>query len=175
MSSRQSFRQAKNGDISLGEPLWHWSVTIFSNYFMDVKQWPLSYQETSAQQSTVAMGSHPLWDLQHMFTFLRRWTLLSTRYKRAKRLIQRLDDALVALAESRKVAASPIVSRAKLAQRLACAHEQGLPSSAHYRSNLEQLLVAVHENIEVVLQSALYGLLLTTAKYRHARMAAHRS
>ena len=41
---------------------------------------------------------------------------------------------------------------------LAHAHDEGRLSEFHYRSNLRQLLLAGHENVEVIIQSAMFEL-----------------
>lgn len=143
--------------ISIDEMLWKWSITVFGDYFFDTKDWPLSFHETSAQHITALQSPNWVANLRNMFSIFNLIPWRPASFKQAAAVIQQLDDTLFSVAESRK-AAVPANGEPKLGQRLAQAHDAGLISSFHYRSNLKQLLVAGHENVEVVLQSAMYEL-----------------
>ncbi|KAM3546743.1 hypothetical protein ARSEF1564_000319 [Beauveria bassiana] len=143
--------------ISIDSLIWRWAVTIYSHYFMDIDEWPLSFEQTSAQKITALQSSSWMARAMVIFnvTFSLPWRPAS--YKRAAAVIQQLEDTLVDIAESRTFPASG-TSELKMVHHLVRARHSGKLSDFHYRSNLKQLLVAGHENVEAALQSAMFNL-----------------
>ncbi|OAQ98302.1 hypothetical protein LLEC1_03588 [Akanthomyces lecanii] len=144
--------------ISVDEVLWRWSINIFAECFLDTREWPLSMHETSAQKITAVQSRDWVSSVRNMFLIFNFIPWRPIGYRKATALIQQLDDTLFDISESRKNPSLGAGDELKLVHRLASAHEAGQLSEFHYRSNLKQLLLAGHENVEVVLQSAMYEL-----------------
>ncbi|KAK8149483.1 mitochondrial Homoaconitase [Beauveria asiatica] len=143
--------------ISIDSLIWRWAVTIYSHYFMDIDEWPLSFEQTSAQKITALQSSS--WMARAMVIFNVAFSLpwRPASYSKAAAIIQQLEDTLVDIAESRNFPASG-TKELKMVHHLVRARHSGKLSDFHYRSNLKQLLVAGHENVEAALQSAMFNL-----------------
>ncbi|GFF56990.1 cytochrome P450-DIT2 [Aspergillus udagawae] len=148
---------------SVGEHIWRWAIEIFGEYFLDLELHPrdLDFSQYSIQQIIIAHNRSPMGRLTGLFPVLDR---LPWRWRTTQRTLTRFGkvENLVLSnvnAQIRRKPGTPAPKESdKLIHHLNRAHEDGSFSNFHYRSNLKQLFVAGHENVEMVAISAMLEL-----------------
>jgi unspecific monooxygenase len=152
----------KEGSVRIGADVLHWAISIYSEYFMDTKFWPLCYSKIDTRQLISTQNKHWLGRVKGLFPIIDSLPWKLSSYLEVSAMIQKLETALLDHADNRNKMPPSHGGESKIVYLLHQARQQGQLSDFHYRSNLKQLLLAGYQKTEVALNSAIYELAIRT-------------
>ncbi|TQV92713.1 Cytochrome P450 [Cordyceps javanica] len=141
--------------VKIDELVKQWALSICCHYFMgiDIEASP----ETNHRLLRLLMDHHIAEPpgIIHLFPVLQRVPWLTPPTRKAFRLVDEFEKAVLELA---RLADHRDTDRNSIMGRLKSALGEGTISEFQYRSNLKQMLLAGHEEVESVLLSALVAM-----------------
>ncbi|GIC84215.1 cytochrome P450-dit2 [Aspergillus udagawae] len=144
--------------VDISALVWRWAVSIYGDYFLDVRLDELEYHTAAIQQIVGRQGRHAIGRMRRIFPFLDllpwKWPAVEELFKN----IHNLETALLGCIDCRLQTAHSPTDDDKVIYRLSQALEQNQISDFHYRSNIKQLFVAGHENVESTVSASLVEL-----------------
>lgn len=141
--------------ILVGPSVWRWALSVWGGYFMDAELGNLDFSQYNIQQILGVQNSKFMGRLKGLFPFLDRLPFKWPVTAHSEKLLAQVEKALTDLADERNKSPPPSGGESKLGFILHQAREQKQMSDFHYKSNLKQLFIAGHENVETVLNSAI--------------------
>ncbi|KAF9888934.1 hypothetical protein FE257_008103 [Aspergillus nanangensis] len=143
----------------IGSQVWHWAVDVFGEFFLDTQMDDLDYSQTAVQKILGARNQSFIGRFRDHFPVIEQLPYTFDISKRTRARLNKLEDTIVGHAERRLQKGPPLPGdENKLIFLLNRARKSGLISDFHYRSNLNQLFVAGHENVETTLVAAMLEL-----------------
>ncbi|KUM62350.1 hypothetical protein ACN42_g4756 [Penicillium freii] len=145
--------------VVINDIIERWSIDVFGESFFDVDFGGMDGGCVRSQNALLAI----LWNLGghliHQFPLFERigWPLRPTR-PHCFSMIRELEEALIDVTKNLKYGETPPERPEKLIYRLKRAHDAGLMSDFHYRSNLKMMFFAGHENVKFAFVATLWEL-----------------
>jgi unspecific monooxygenase len=154
LCQRQESEGYGNG-VRIGPLVWRWALSVWGDYFLDAQFGPLDYSQYNIQQILALQTNTLLGRAKNVFPLLDRlpWRLPITQH--TIKLLHQVEIALRDVAETRSKLPAPPGGENKVGFLLHQARQQNSISDFHYVSNLNQLFIAGHENVETVVNSAM--------------------